>query len=236
MQHQEFINPKEEFPGIFTYDDFNPKLCSPNSPYEIDFSQSKETLMDVDLYRKFLYSAISRFRSSAFYKHYKAHLIFDLGLDRCQLHPHITVTGEKEVASLEMHHHVLTIFDIAYIICEHTLNTYGTLTSFDLAELIRMEHEAHRVNVVMLCKTCHDIYHDRLDNFKVPSYLGFGKWWELLDRYKYGISKPIADKIYYMLKNDLYDQNGNEEKIMKLLELRDNIVQWSELNNHYFGT
>lgn len=228
------VNPLEDFPGIFTYDQFNPKLFSPNAPYEIYFSQTKETLIDVDLYRKFLYSAINHFRSSAFYKHYKGHLIFDLGIDRCQLHPHITITGESEVATLEMHHHVLSIFDIAYIICEHILNTYGTLTTFDLAELLRIEHENHRVNTVMLCKTCHEIYTSHNENFKIPSTLGFGKWWELLERYKCGITKQIADKVYYMLKNDLYNLDDNNDKILRLLEVRDNVKKWSDWNERFY--
>lgn len=227
------VNVREDFPGVFTYNDFNPTLSSPYNPYEILFSQTKESLMDVEVYRRFLYNAITRFRQSTFYKHYKAHLIMDLGIDRCQLHPHITVSGEDEMATLEMHHHVLSIFDIAFIITEHILNTYGTLTTFDLAELMRIEHENHRVCTVMLCKTCHEIYTSKNENFKIPATLGFGKWWEFLDRYKCGITRPIALKIYYMLKEDL-DPTANNQKIMNLLKLRDNIVNWSENNEKFF--
>lgn len=234
MQPINQVHPKEDFPGIFTYNDFNPSLVSPNSPYEILFSQTRESLLDVDIYRKFLYSAISNFRSSAFYKHYKAHLIIDLGINRCQLHPHITIGDGMEVADLEMHHHILSIFDIAYIITEHILNTYGTLTTFDLAELLRMEHEAHRVHIVMLCKTCHQLYTARTEGFKIPSTIGFGKWWELLDRYKCGITRDIAIKIYYMLKNDLYNSDPSNDKVMQLLALRDNIVKWSDMNEKFY--
>lgn len=228
------VNAREDFPGIFTYNDYNPSLVSPNAPYEIIFSQTRESLLDVDSYRKFLYSAITHFRSSTFYRHYKAHLILDLGIDRCQLHPHITVSGETEMATLEMHHHVLSIFDIAFIITEHILNTYGTITTFDLAELLRMEHEAHRVCTVMLCKTCHQLYTSHNDNFKIPSTLGFGKWWELLARYKCGITRDIAVNIYYMLKNDLYNINDTNQKIMNLISLRDNIMNWSDMNEAFY--
>lgn len=226
------LNAEKDFPNIFTYNSFNPTLVSPSSPFLISFAQTKETLMDVDTYRSFLYSAITRFRTSNFYRHYKAHLI-EMGLNKCQLHPNILVDDE-DVASLEMHHHVLTIFDIALVITEHILNTYGSISSFDLAELIEMEHKAHRVNTVMLCKTCHQLYTNKNDEFKIPSTLGFGKWWEFLDRYKCGITRDLAVKIYYMLKNDLQNADERDEKIKNLLKLRDNIIDWSVNNDIYF--
>lgn len=228
------VNPQQDFPGIFTYGDFNPTLLSPNSPFSIFFAQTRESLIDVDIYRRFLYSAITRFRTSTFYKHYKAHLINDLGMDRCQLHPYITVSGENEVASLEMHHHILTIFDIALIITEHVLNTYGSITTFDLAEMIRQEHEAHRVHITMLCKTCHARYSAGDPEFKIPSNIGFGKWWEFLERYKCGITRDIAVKIYYMLKNDLYNADERDKNIMEKIKLRDNILKWSEMNEKFY--
>lgn len=227
------IDFQKDYQYINTYDTFNPTLYSPNSPIQLTFAQTRESLLDVDVYRQFLYSAIIRFRSSIFYKHYKSHLI-QMGIDRCQLHPHI-VTGEDEVATLEMHHHILTIFDIALIITEHILNTYGYITTFDLVELLRMEHAAHRIHTVMLCKTCHQLYTSGNPNFRIPATIGFGKWWEFLDRYKYGVTKEIAYKIYYMLKNDLFNSDERDKNIMEMISIRDNILKWSEYNEQFNG-
>ena len=203
------INSK--YPDLFTYNNFNPTLYSPNSPYQIMFAQTKESLMDVDVYRNFLYSAITRFRQSNFYRHYKAHLM-QMGMDRCQLHPYLISDEEDSTATLEMHHHVLTIFDIALVITEHILNTYGYITSFDLAYLLRQVHEQHKVCIVMLCKTCHQLYTNRNDEFK------------------YGITRDLAVKIYYMLKNDLQNADERDEKIKNMLAIRDKILDWSEYN------
>mgnify|MGYP006345512179 CR=1 FL=1 len=208
---------------------FNPTLYSPTSPYQIMFAQTKDSLMDVDVYRNFLYSAITRFRQSNFYRHYKAHLM-QMGMDRCQLHPYLISDEDDSTATLEMHHHVLTIFDIALVITEHILNTYGYITSFDLAYLLRQVHEQHKVCIVMLCKTCHQLYTNHNDEFKIPSTLGFGKWWEFLDEYKYGITRDLAVKIYYMLKNDLQNADERDEKIKNMLSIRDKILDWSEYN------
>lgn len=225
---------EKDFPNIFTYNNFNPTIDSPTSPFSISFAQTKETLMDVDVYRNFLYSAIRKVRSSQFYKHYKSHMM-QMGFTKCQMHPNIISSDEDdyEVATLELHHHVLTIFDIALIIAEHILNTYGSLTSFDLAELIRLEHEAHRVSIVFLCKTCHQLYHHNSD-YKIPITIAFGKWWEFLDRYKYGITRDIAIKLYYQLKNDVYNIDERDSKIEEISKVRDKILDWSKYNEDHF--
>jgi hypothetical protein len=223
------INVNTEFSQLFTYNSFNPTLYSPMSSYQISFAQTKESLMDVDVYRNFLYSAITRFRQSNFYRHYKAHLM-QMGMDRCQLHPYLISDEEDSTASIEMHHHVLTIFDIALVITEHILNTYGYITSFDLAYLLRKVHEEHKVCIVMLCKTCHQLYTNRNDEFKIPATLGFGKWWEFLDEYKYGITRDLAIKIYYMLKFDLQNADTRDENIKNMIAVRDNILNWADYN------
>ena len=221
-----------EFQDVKSYDDFNPILYSPSSPFQISFAQTRESLMDVDIYRNFLYSAIGNFRQSEFYKHYKSHII-SLGINRCQLHPNITT--DTEGTNLEMHHHVITILDIALIITEHILNTYGSITSFDLEELIKQAHKDHEVNIVFLCKTCHEIYHNSNKSLPVPISAGFGKWWDLLSRYRYGITKDFAFKLYYQLKNDLYNADGRDKKIQDMMKIRDNIINWSEYNDTFFN-
>ena len=51
-----------EFPDIIQYDDVNPTISSPNSMYDIQFYMTKESLLDVDLYRHFISNAVGRFR------------------------------------------------------------------------------------------------------------------------------------------------------------------------------
>ena len=61
------------------YDDnYNPIVTSPNAPYGISFYQTRETMMDVEVYKSFLDNAISSFRHiTPFYKNYKS---YELGL------------------------------------------------------------------------------------------------------------------------------------------------------------
>ena len=208
----------------------NPILHSPNSDYSISFAMTKDGSYDLEEYKLFLDSAIREFRHSRTYTHYKAYL-YSLGLNCCQFHPYIMSGKDFEVASLEMHHCMLNIYQIAVLISDHLLNTYGTLTEFDLAEILRYEHVNNRIPIVMLCKTCHQQYHHKY--LYVHPNMVFGKWWELIERYPSGLkdNKDIANSlIMYLSKAINEDEVKTQERKAKyLLQLRDNIMKWSEV-------
>lgn len=216
------------YPSIFLSDpDTNPTLVSPNATYSISFLFDKEQSYDLDEYTKLLDSAIHEFRGSRTYSHYKAYLMNN-GLNRCAFHPYIKNSSEEDsMATLEMHHCILTIFDIACLIAEHFLNIGQKITEFDISELLRIEHSENRVPVVMLCKTCHQLYHNQY--MYVDPQAVWGKWWELLDRYKFGITRDIAYKLMMYLNNAIDDMKlkRKHEMASRLLSLRDNVKDWS---------
>lgn len=221
------------YPDIFMHNDANPTLVSPNSPFEVPFGQTRDTLLDVEAYKHFLDNAIQRFRRGKTYKHYKGHLM-GMGLNRCQYHSNIRSSEEEEMATIEMHHHVMTIFDVALIITEHVLNTYGCITTFDLVEILKIEHTQHRICTVMLSKTAHQLYHND-PNFYIPISMGFGDWNEFLSKYRTGITRDIALKIMYMVKKDLESSESNEQNTLQLLSIRNNILNWSEYNERFLS-
>ena len=215
-------------PDIWQYNDVNPTWHSPNSPFEISFAQTRETLMDIEIFKAFLDNAIARFRHSRTYKHYKAHLM-EMGLNRCQFHGNIKSDIDQEMATIEMHHNILTIFDVALIITEHMLNVQGAITTFDLVELLKMEHINHRVCTVMLSKTAHQLVHSD-PNFVIPPSMCFGNWPEFLQLYHTGITRDICFKLIYYIKKVVDKKEESLENTTKLLQLRNDIVNWSEWN------
>ena len=212
---------------IIVCDNSNPTIASPNCPFVCQFYQTKESLLDVESYKAFLDSAISRFRTSITYKNYK-HFLMGLGLDRCQFHGNIVHNEEQKMATLEMHHNMLTIFDIAFIITEHTLNQYGQITTFDLVDLLKKEHTSNHIQLVMLSKTPHQLYHNNQEFFIHPK-MCFGDWYTFLETYKSGISQEIAFKILFYLKRSLENGKSNDSE---LLNIRDKIYDWSEANGN----
>ena len=121
-------------PGIEAYqENQNPIITSPNSTFGIGFYQTRESLMDIVVYRSFLKKCEQRFRGSTTYKNYKAFLI-GIGMDRCQVHGFIN--ANMEGVDIEMHHAILTLFDITLMITEHILNTVGYVTTFDVVQAL----------------------------------------------------------------------------------------------------
>ena len=177
------------YPSVITFNDSNPTIRSPYATLDLQFYQTKETLMDVDTYRNFLKNAESRFRASREYKAYK-HYLMDMGMDRCQIMGNVTSEG----AEIELHHNVLGLFDICLLISSHIINTVGVISTFDLVQLLIQEHWANRVGITFLSKTAHQMYTNDPDGY-IPPEQTFGRWWELLDRYRYGITFDIANKI-----------------------------------------
>ena len=210
------------FPDIDLIAGDNPTLASPNALYTLPFYHTRETL-DPENYKRFLDSTIYRFRKSITYKHYKGALM-ELGMDHCQ----VTKNISADMATIEMHHNMLTIFDIALILSEYTLNTVGRISSFDLVQLLKEEHKANRIQLVMLALTPHQLYHNDDGLFIHPNQC-FGKWWEFLEMYHSGITQDVAFKILRYLKQAIAEGGSNDGG---LLDLYDKMLDWSE-NNGY---
>lgn len=209
-------------PGIESYqENANPVLSSPNSVYAISFYQTRDTLMDIDTYRVFLKNCESRFRHSITYTNYKGYLI-DIGMNRCQVHGYIT--SDMEGVSIEMHHAILTLFDICLLITEHMLNTIGYVTTFDVVQALKEEHKANNIALVMLSKTPHQMYHAESSQFFIHPSMCFGNWPKLLEKYKLGLTQDVAFKVLYYLKKAIEIDGTNDNG---LLDLREKIKEWS---------
>lgn len=215
---------QNDFPDIlYLGDDENPYLSSPNAIEDLYFYQTRETILDIENYRNFIKSSITRFRQSQTYRNYKAFLM-GLGLDRCQKQGNIT----SEMATIEMHHNILTIFEIAVMITEHVINTVGKISSFDLVYLLKQEHKLNNIPIVMLSLTAHEMYHNDSDNY-IPIDMTFGKWWELLYKYRYGITMDTAYKIVEYINKSLHDNTENQGF---KLQLRDEIMSFASYNEY----
>lgn len=209
-------------PNIESYQyGYNTLISSPSSPYSIGFLSTKESLTDVDVYRQFLKNVEARVRRSVTYSHYKAFLM-GLGLDHCQVLGYIN----SEMATLEMHHAILTLFDIALMVTEHLLNTYGYVTTFDVVQIIKDEHKLHHIGVVMLSKTVHQAYHSD-SGFLIHPDMCIGDWVTLLQTYMDGISQDLAFKLLYYIKRSIEIGTTDDSGLLKL---RDNLLDWSGKN------
>lgn len=215
-------NQYNDYPEIITYDEKNPTLSSPYAITDIPFYQTRETIQDIDIFRNFLRNAESRFRASREYKAYKAYLIEYCGINRCQVFGNISV----EDADVELHHNVLGLFDICLLIAYHTINTVGVISTFDLIQLLIQEHWNNRVGVTFLSKTAHQIYTNDPNGY-IPPEQTFGKWWELLSNYRFGITYEIANKVIRYIKK--YQENTN---ISININIQEEILSFAHFNEY----
>lgn len=212
---QEYINTQDPIPAIYF----------PKCEYPLTFYQTRDTLADMDRYKTFIDNCTHRFRKSRTYKSYKSYLM-SMGLDRCQVIGNI----QDGMANIEMHHNFLTIYDITILISQHILNTVGRCTTFDIVALLMQEHRNNNIPIVMLSETVHQLYHDNPD-FYIPISMTFGKWWDLLIKYRYGITLDIAYKVVKYIQNC---QRNNELNSVEFFKLSDDIKNWGEYNEYNY--
>ena len=212
---QEYINTQDPIPAIYF----------PRCEYPLTFYQTRDTLADMDRYKAFIDNCTHRFRKSRTYKYYKSYLM-SMGLDRCQVIGNI----QDGMANIEMHHNFLTIYDITILISQHILNTVGRCTTFDIVALLMQEHRNNNIPIVMLSETVHQLYHDNPD-FYIPISMTFGKWWDLLIKYRYGITLDIAYKVVKYIQNC---QRNNELNSVEFFKLSDDIKNWGEYNEYNY--
>ena len=211
---------------IITEDYINPKLCSPSSEFDLPFYQTRDTVNDPERYKSFLKNAERRFRASREYKLYKSYLM-DLGFDHCQILGNIESDDNVDI---ELHHNILNLFDICILISEHMLNTVGYISTFDLIQLLIMEHFSNRVGVVFLSTTAHELYTNN-PNAYIPPSMTFGKWWELLEKYKYGITFDIAKKLVEYISK----YNNEIPCSIKILQ-QEQILNYAKYNEYTLST
>jgi hypothetical protein len=109
----------------------NPMIFDPSSPNAIFFAQTRDTLIDTEIYSRFVYSCENNFRRSRFYKSYKSN-IMNKGLNKDQFMANIT----SDMADLELHHNFPTLKQATIMIIEHLLNTKGQCTTFEVVRLL----------------------------------------------------------------------------------------------------
>lgn len=209
----QYINPDQPIPAISV----------PGSDYPLLFYQTRESLSDMDKYKSFIDNCIRRFRRSKSYKSYKSYLM-TIGMDRCQINGNI----QDGMADIEMHHNFLTIYDITILISQHLINTVGMCTTFDVIALLEQEHRLNNIPIVMLSKTSHQLYHDNPDMY-IPVSMTFGTWWELLSKYRYGITLDIAYKVIKYINKC---QQNNELTDLSFYQFSNEIQQIGVYNSY----
>lgn len=138
----------------YSSEDGDPQIVADNQFFGIQFN-ANSTLMDDSDEVKLVKVAEKLVRKSFEYSHYLGYLKNDLGMTICSVMPQVN----SEVASLEMHHYPFTLFELCLIVLKKQQAKDEDITSFSIADEVLELHYQHRVGLVPLSKTVHDLVH-----------------------------------------------------------------------------
>lgn len=196
----------------------NPCICDPSLPNAIFLRETRETLIDTDVYSRFIYSCERAIRCSRFYKGYKNSLMRQ-GLNRDQMKASIT----SEMTDIEMHHHFPTLKQATIMITEHLLNTVGSVTTFDVISALKEAHRNNWFAVIMLSKTEHEVYHSDPTSF-ISITQCYGEPFKFLEHYMDGMTLDISFKLLLQLK--LEEEHNMKSFSPNMVKARQDILSW----------
>ena len=200
----------------------NPVICDPGQPNAIWLAQTRDTLLDTDIYSRFLYSCTSTFYHLPFYKDYKCSLM-RMGFNRDAHQAGIT----SDMAELDLHHHFPTLKQASIMIIEHTLNSKGCVTSMEVIDQLVQAHRNNWISVIILSKTQHQVHHaNPADFISLKQCVGDG--FEFINRYIDGMTLDIAYNMLLQLKQE--EQHG-KSFTPEMVKGRDDILDWSNRAN-----
>jgi hypothetical protein len=103
-------------------------------------------------------------------------------------------------ATIELHHHPFTLYDIVSIVALHNFNNNISFTSFSLAKEVLALHYANMVGLAPMSITTHQLAHLDVDKSK-KRYISltkkqiFGKYNEFAEMYKDGMTLETRHKL-----------------------------------------
>lgn len=196
----------------------NPVIADPSQVNAIFFAQTRESLIDTEIYSRFIYSCENNFRKSRFYRDYKGS-IMNRGLNRDMNMANIT----SDMADLELHHHFPTLKQATIMIAEHMLNTKGCITTFEIVKELEEAHRNNWMSVIILSKTQHQVFHSDPSAF-ISLTQCYGDPFKFIDKYIDGMTLDISFRMLLQLK--LENEYNNKSFTHNMVKARDMILSW----------
>lgn len=215
------FSPLEDEPG--------PCVSSDNSMYYLPYDKSEEYFSVYENEIHFYKGVEDLVRKHPFYSKYIKYLIEVVGVKSCQVLSNIEIPDDKKSkVTIEMHHGpMLTLFDIVQIVTTYYRKKHHpNITTCFIANEVIEEHRLNNVRTVLLSKSVHQQVTE--GNIFLNYNMGFGDTEAFLEKYREGITEPIAAKINkYIETSKEHDSFDND-----VLRIAEKFKQWG---NNDFG-
>lgn len=152
-----------------------------------------------DINEKLLKKLVTTVRNSLEYKEYIQFLKDELDMNYCSFFNNIN----WDYAEIDMHHVMLTLYDIIYIVSIKKLNEESNITIYDIMEEVMKLHYECKVLLIPISKTIHELVHS--GDIFIPVNYAFGNFNDFYNEYKdyFTIEQKELIKEYISLSNDI---------------------------------
>ena len=208
---------------IYNRDNITPIVDATTSYYHILMYKNEEYFSNYENYVNFVKGCEKLVRTNDRYSKYINYLKKEVKLNKCQVLKNVT----DEDASIEMHHGpIFTLFDICAIVLEYYLLKKWKISTMRIADTVLDEHQANRIQVVMVSTTVHEEIHN--GDLFINYHQAFGDINAFLKKYKDAISDEYREQLNrYIDRSLLYDSND-----FGILDLNKNLgVKWYEIRD-----
>lgn len=188
---------------IYNKDNITPIVDAKTSYYHILMYKNEEYFSNYENYVNFVKGCEKLVRTNDRYSKYINYLKKEVKLNKCQVLRNVT----DEDASIEMHHGpIFTLFDICAIVLEYYLLKKWKISTMRIADTVLDEHQANRIQVVMVSTTVHEEIHN--GDLFINYHQAFGDINAFLKKYKDAISDEYREQLNrYIDRSLLYDSN-----------------------------
>jgi hypothetical protein len=181
-----------------------------------------ESIFDEKDFKRFVKGVEKEVRRSDEYSHYLG-ILHDKGLNSCAILGNVVSNEEKtSKLTLEFHHYPFTLYDIVAIVTENMLMNKEPVSTFLVAKKVMQLHGEHKVGLVPLCKTVHQLVH--AGEIFINLNMVYGRYDKFIEEYQ-----PDSD--YITIYNGLVEMSKANKPYSEndILALYDRIVNDDEL-------
>ena len=158
-----------QLPGIVYTGDVSKFVFTENdNNAAISMYKDLDYFADYNAYNEYVKEIEKLVRTSREYSLFISWVKGTLGVNFCQIVSTIYDTD----ATIEMHHHPLTLYDISSIMLNWFMKRGYQISTFRVAKKVLDEHYAVRVPVVMTAKTMHEAIHNKDIHVNLSQLIG----------------------------------------------------------------
>jgi len=167
-------------------------------------------------------------RSSRSYSSFVGRLKSDLNLTNCTFLENVDDT----LATIEMHHYPLTLYEITEIIIIKNLIEKNFFSTFTLANDVMNVHKLFQVGIVPLSKTIHELAHS--GKVFIPFDVIIGDWKKFLELYDVAITDSHKLKLEKLTKKnqEFMEDATNANTILELKKIDNRQYTYLLSNNN----